>query len=47
MMIPPIGIGSLGTSIGGLGTSLPSPNVSAASGGNGQNFGDALTKALG
>ena len=47
MMIPPIGIGSLGTSIGGLGTSLPSPNVNAAAGGNGNSFGDALTNAIG
>ena len=46
MIIPPIGIGSLGTSIGGLGTSIPSPTTPAANG-NGQSFGDALTNALG
>lgn len=50
-MIPPIGNGSLGASIGGLGASIPSPNstVSSASNGSGggQSFGDALTNAIG
>lgn len=50
-MIPPIGNGSLGASIGGLGASIPSPNsaVSSASNssGGGQSFGDALTNAIG
>lgn len=46
MMIPPIGIGSLGTSIGGLGTSIPSPSTPASTSG-GQSFGDALTNAIG
>ena len=46
MTIPPIGIGSLGTSIGGLGASLPSPTTTPTNG-NGQSFGDALTNALG
>ena len=47
-MIPAIGIGPLGKSewsVGGLGTSVPS--VTGASGGTGQSFGDALTKAVG
>jgi flagellar hook-basal body complex protein FliE len=47
MMIPPINIGSLGTSIGGLGAGIPSPSVAPASGGNGQSFGNALTNAIG
>lgn len=47
MIIPPIGIGSLGASIGGLGASLPSPTPTAPASGNGQSFGDALTNALG
>ena len=46
MIIPPIGIGSLGTSIGGLGASIPSPTTAPANG-SGQSFGDALTNALG
>lgn len=46
-MIPPIGSGSLGASIGGLGASIPSPTVSAPTNGSGQSFGDALTNALG
>ncbi len=48
-MIPAIGIGPLGKSewsVGGLGTSVPSV-TGAASGGTGQSFGDALTKAVG
>jgi flagellar hook-basal body complex protein FliE len=45
-MIPAIGIGPLGASIGGLGTSLPSPAAPASSG-SGQSFGDALTNAIG
>jgi flagellar hook-basal body complex protein FliE len=48
-MIPPsTGIGSLGTSISGLGASIPStatPAAGAASGG-GQSFGDSLTSAI-
>jgi flagellar hook-basal body complex protein FliE len=47
MITPSIGIGSLGTSIGGLGTGIPSPSVTAPTNGNGQSFGDALTNALG
>jgi len=47
MIIPPIGIGSLGPSIGGLGSSIPSPSVSAPANGSGQSFGDALTNAIG
>jgi flagellar hook-basal body complex protein FliE len=47
-MIPAIGIGPLGKSewsVGGLGTSVPSANVTP--GATGQSFGDALTKAVG
>jgi flagellar hook-basal body complex protein FliE len=47
MMIPPIGIGSLGANIGGLGTSLPSTGATGATDGNGQSFGDALSNAIG
>lgn len=54
MIIPAIGIGSLGTgewSVGGIGTSSPSAGaaVSGASGAQtgGGSFGDALTSAIG
>ena len=46
-MIPSIAIGSLGTSIGGLGASLPSATATPAAGGKGGSFGDALTSAIG
>jgi flagellar hook-basal body complex protein FliE len=44
-MIPSIAIGSLGTSIGGLGASLPSATATPAA--SGKSFGDALTNAIG
>lgn len=47
-MIPAIGIGPLGASewsVGGLGTSVPSPTATPDAGG--QSFGDALTSAIG
>lgn len=47
MIVPSVGIGSLGASIGGLGASLPSPGATAATNGSGQSFGDALTQAIG
>lgn len=55
MIIPAIGIGSLGASewsVGGLGASIPSAGATAntAAGGRaagGQSFGDALTSAIG
>jgi flagellar hook-basal body complex protein FliE len=49
MIIPSIGIGSLGTSIGGLGASIPSTGTAAAgaTNGSGKSFGDALTNAIG
>jgi flagellar hook-basal body complex protein FliE len=49
-MIPPISIGSLGASIGGIGPSLPSPSSNAAVSGasnGGQSFGAALNNAIG
>jgi flagellar hook-basal body complex protein FliE len=46
-MIPSIAIGSLGTSIGGLGASIPSTAAAPTTNGNGQSFGDALTSAIG
>jgi flagellar hook-basal body complex protein FliE len=45
MIVPSLGIGSLGASIGGLGTSLPTPG--ATTNASGQSFGDALTQAIG
>jgi flagellar hook-basal body complex protein FliE len=54
MTIPPIGIGPLGAnqfSVGGLGTSVPSPTATASGAtspaGGGQSFGAALTSAIG
>lgn len=47
MIVPSVGIGSLGANIGGLGTSLPSTGAAGATNGNGQSFGDALTNAIG
>ena len=48
MIVPSVGIGSLGASIGGLGASLPSTGATgAAAAGNGKSFGDALTQAIG
>jgi flagellar hook-basal body complex protein FliE len=48
-MIPPIGIGPLGASVGSIGNlSSPSSTVSGAgNGAGGQSFGDALTNAIG
>jgi flagellar hook-basal body complex protein FliE len=46
-MIPSIAIGSLGTSIGGLGASIPSTTATPTTNASGQNFGDALTSAIG
>jgi flagellar hook-basal body complex protein FliE len=46
-MIPSIAIGSRGTSIGGLGASLPSATATPAASGSGKSFGDALTNAIG
>ena len=45
MIVPSLGIGSLGASIGGLGTALPTPG--ATTNASGQSFGDALTQAIG
>jgi len=48
VIVPAIGVGPLGSSewsVGGLGTSVPSP-VSAASH-SGQSFGDTLSNAIG
>lgn len=47
MIVPSVGIGSLGASIGGLGTSIPSTSATGATDGSGQSFGDALTQAIG
>ncbi len=47
MIIPSVGIGSLGANIGGLGTSIPSTGATSATNGNGQSFGDALSNAIG
>lgn len=47
MIVPSVGIGSLGATIGGLGTSLPSTGVTGAANGTGQSFGDALSSAIG
>ena len=47
MIVPSVGIGSLGASIGGLGASLPSPGATGATNGSGKSFGDALTQAIG
>jgi len=47
-MIPPIGIGPLGPSewsVGGLGTSVPSPDATSAA--SGTSFGDMLSSAVG
>lgn len=46
MIVPSIGIGPLGASIGGLGTSIPSTGATNPTG-NGQSFGDALSNAIG
>jgi len=48
-MIPSIAIGSLGTSISGLGASIPSTTATpaAGAGASGGSFGDALTSAIG
>lgn len=48
MTIPPIGIGPLGASewsVGGLGTSVPSPDATSAT--SGKSFGDMLSSAIG
>jgi flagellar hook-basal body complex protein FliE len=48
VIIPAIGVGPLGSSewsVGGLGTSVPSPDASATAGS--QNFGDMLSSAIG
>ena len=50
MIVPSVGLGSLGASIGGLGASLPSAGATGATGavaGNGKGFGDALSQAIG
>jgi flagellar hook-basal body complex protein FliE len=51
MIVPAIGIGPLGTSewsVGGLGTSVPTPaQVTGSTESSGQSFGDALTSAIG
>ncbi len=48
MIVPAIGIGPLGSSewsVGGLGTSVPSPVATTNQ--SGQSFGDTLTNAIG
>jgi flagellar hook-basal body complex protein FliE len=45
MIVPSVGIPSLGPGIGGLGASVPSPG--ATTNASGQSFGDALTQAIG
>jgi flagellar hook-basal body complex protein FliE len=47
MIVPSVGIGPLGASIGGLGAGIPSTTTPGAPGGSGQSFGDALTNAIG
>ena len=49
MIVPSVGIGSLGATIGGLGASIPSAGATGAPavGGSGQSFGDALSNAIG
>ena len=47
MIIPSVGLGSLGASIGGLGTSIPSTGATSAAAGKGGSFGDALSSAIG
>jgi flagellar hook-basal body complex protein FliE len=45
VIIPPVGIGPLGASVGSLGTSVPSTQETSAS--SGKSFGDMLSGAIG